>query len=68
MTWQVLKVHPSPMQARVTIINDDPAATPTTEYHAADALARRTLGAASLAQRGQGVSRRAIRVYASQVY
>lgn len=68
MTWQVLKVHPSPMQARVTIVNDDPAATPTTEYHAADKLARQTLGAASLAGSGTGLTGRAIRVYASQAY
>lgn len=68
MTWTVQTRHPSPMQARVTLVNDDPAATPTTDYHAADALARRTLGAASLAGRGENLSGHAVRVYASQAY
>ena len=49
MSWQILKMHPSPIQNAVTLTNDDPAATATTDYHAADALARKTLGAASLA-------------------
>lgn len=68
MTWNILTVHPSPMQNRVTIVNDDPAATPTTDYHAADALARRALGAASLTARGTGLTGRPIRTYASQAY
>lgn len=68
MTWSVARVHPSPMQASVTLVNDDTAATPTTDYHAADALARRTLGAASLAARGVNLSGRAVRTYASQAY
>lgn len=68
MSWQILKIHNSPIQARVTIVNDDNAATPATDYHAADALARRALGAASLASRGYGLTGRAMRVYASQAY
>lgn len=66
MAWQILTVHPSPIQNRVTIVNDDGSATPTTEYHAADALARRTLGAASLSSRGYGLTGRATRLYVSQ--
>lgn len=68
MAWQILKIHPSPLQNAVTIINDDRAATVTTDYHAADALARRTLGAASLAGRGVGLTGKPIRRYVSQNY
>lgn len=68
MTWQVLAKRPSPIQAGVVLINDDPAATVTTDYHAADALARHTLGAASLAARGYGLTGGAMRTYASQAY
>lgn len=68
MTWNTHTVHPSPIQRRVTVVNDDPAATPTTDYHAADGIARRTLGAASLVSRGYGLTGRPIRVYASQAY
>lgn len=60
MAWQILTAHPSPIQRRVTIVNDDPAATPTTDYHAADALARKELGAASLTGRGQSLTGRAV--------
>lgn len=66
--WRVMVSHPSPIQRRVTIVNDDPAATPTTDYHSADALARREMGAASLASKGYGIGGRPIRVYASQEY
>lgn len=68
MSWQILKIHPSPMQNAVTIVNDDPAATVTTDYHAADALARKTLGAASLAGRSVGLAGKPIRRYVSQNY
>ena len=68
MSWQILKLHPSPLQNRVTLVNDDPTATPTTDYHAADALARNTLGAASLVSRGYTLTGRPIRIYASQTY
>lgn len=68
MSWKVLKVHPSPMQNSVTIVNDDAAATVTTDYHAADALARKTLGAASLAGRGISITGQPIRRYVSQNY
>lgn len=68
MPWQILKIHPSPMQNAVTLVSTDAAATPTTDYHAADALARRTLGAASLAGKGYGLAGRPIRRYVSQAY
>lgn len=68
MAWQVLKIHPSPLQNAVTVINDDRAATVTTDYHTADALARKTLGAASLTGRGVSLTGRPIRRYVSQAY
>lgn len=68
MAWQVLKVHPSPLQFRVTLKNDDASATVATDYQQADALARRTLGAASLSARGYGLTGHAMRTYASQNY
>lgn len=68
MSWEVLKRHPSPLQNAVTLVNRDPASTPATDYHAADALARKTLGAATLAGRGVGMAGHSIRRYVSQAY
>lgn len=68
MAWQIQAHHPSPIQNALTLINDDLAATATTDYHAADALARRTLGAASLAWRGDSLTGHARRHYVSQNY
>ena len=63
MAW----IDRNPIQARVTLYNDDRAATPTTDYHAADARARQILTGATLVTRGYGL-RCAMRTYVSQAY
>ena len=68
MAWNVARVHRSPIQRRVTLTNSDNWATPATDYQAADALARKTLGDASLVSRGYGLTGTATRVYVSQTY
>ena len=69
MTWQIHRYGGSALQRTVTIINDDPAATPTTDYHTADGLARKALAEATLITKGcQTLSPHPIRVYASQAY
>lgn len=68
MSWIVQRISRSPLQTTVTIANTDPAATVTTDYHAADKLARDTLGATTLHARGYSLSGAPIRVYASQAY
>ena len=68
MTWEILKVYNNPTQMSVTLVNIDKSATCTTDYHQADALARKTLGAATLNTKGIGLSGRATRTYVSQCY
>ena len=69
MTWQIHRFGGSALQRTVTIINDDPAATPTTDYHKADGLARKAFGEASLTAKGyQILSPHPVRVYSSQAY
>lgn len=66
--WKVQNVTRSPQQSRIAISNDDASATPTFDYRAADALARRTLGPVSLDARGYSLTGNALRVYVSQAY
>ena len=68
MAWNISRVHGSPIQRLVTLTNSDNWATPTTDYHAADALARKTFGEASLVSKGYSLTGTASRVYASQAY
>ena len=68
MAWNILRVHGSPVQRRVTLTNSDNWATPTTDYPAADALARKTFGEATLVSRGYSLTGTATRVYVSQAY
>lgn len=68
MSWKILKIYPSPMQNSVTITNDDECATATTDYHAADRLARSLIGLATLSGRGYGIDGHAVRTYVSQAY
>ena len=68
MAWTILKVHPSPMQNSVVLYNDDLAATPTTDYHKADKLARKVLGVAQLNAKGYSLTDKATRTYISQNY
>ena len=68
MTWTLEKITPNPLQASVTVRNDDRSAGLTTDYHSADALARRVLGEATLAARHYGFDGHARRTYASQAY
>ena len=69
MAWQIHRFGGTPIQRTVSIVNDDNTATPTTDYHKADALARKALGDASLLAKGyQPFSGNAMRVYISQAY
>lgn len=68
MSWEVLKVIRNPLQRRVTLINRDRAATSTTDYQKADALARKTLTEAALFSKGTSLTGASIRVYVSQAY
>lgn len=67
--WKISKIYNNPMQNMVTIVNEDKSATPTTDYRAADKLARSVLGAASLNAKGYtALTGKPIRIYVSQSY
>lgn len=66
--WTVSSVRHNPMQSTVALVNEDLGASVSTDYQAADALARRTLGAVSLYKTGYNLSHQAMRLYASQMY
>ena len=68
MSWEILKIDRNPLQYSVTLINRDRSATHTTDYHKADALARKTLSGATLFAKGTGLTEASIRVYVSQAY
>lgn len=68
MSWDILKINRNPIQNSVTLINRDRAATYTTDYQKADALARKTLTAATLFSKGTCLTEASIRIYVSQAY
>ena len=66
--WQVLKITNNPIQASVTLINNDRAACTTTDWRDADKLARATIPVARLNATAIGLTGRAMRSYVSQNY
>lgn len=68
MSWQVLRIDHNPTQTRATLVNPDAGATCTSEYREADALARHTLGAATLSGHGYTLRGGPTRIYVSQMY
>lgn len=68
MSWEVRNTHGNQIQRAVTLVNNDKSAACTTDYHKADALARKTLSEATLNAKGYGLSGLAIRTYVSQAY
>lgn len=68
MSWEILKINRNPIQNSVTLINRDRAATYSTDYHKADALARKTLTEATLFGKGTCLTGASTRVYVSQAY
>lgn len=68
MAWKMYATNTNPMQNWLVLVNDDPTATPTTEYHKADGIARRFFGEASLSAKGYQLMGNPERVYVSQAY
>lgn len=68
MAWKIQHIHNNPLQNTYVLVNDDKGATLTTDYHAADKLARDTFGPVTLASKHYNLSDYAARVYASQAY
>lgn len=67
--WEIQKINKNPMQNSVMLTHTDKSATPTTDYHEADKLARRALGKASLHWKGySALSNTPVRHYISQNY
>lgn len=66
--WTVLSVRHNSGYSTVALVNEDLEASVSTDYQAADALARRTLEAVSLYKTGHNLSYQAMRLYASQMY
>lgn len=68
MAWEVLKINNNPIQASVTLMNDDPAACTVTDWREADKLARATIPVARLNTTAIGLTGHAMRSYISQNY
>ena len=68
MAWEVLKINNNPIQASVTLINNDRAACTVTDWREADKLARATIPVARLNATAIGLTGHAMRSYISQNY
>lgn len=68
MAWEVLKITNNPIQASVTLINNDLSACTVTDWREADKLARATLPVARLNATAIGLTGHAMRSYVSQNY
>ena len=68
ITWELFKTNFNPIQPTYALILRDRSATVTTDYHKADALARRLFGEVTLQSRWYTLDGYPVRYYASQNY
>ena len=68
ITWGLFKKNFNPIQPTYALILRDRSATVTTDYHKADALARRLFGEVTLQSRWYTLDGYPVRYYASQNY
>ena len=68
ITWELFKKNFNPMQPTYVLILRDRSATVTTDYHKADALARKLFGEVSLQSRWYTLDGYPVRYYVSQNY
>lgn len=68
ITWELFKTNFNPIQPTYVLILRDRSATVTTDYHKADALARKLFGEVSLQSRWYTLNGYPVRYYASQNY
>ena len=66
--WELFKKNFNPIQSSYALIFRDRSATVTTDYHRADALARKLFGEVSLQSRWYTLDGFPVRYYASQNY
>ena len=68
ITWELFKTNFNPIQPTYALILRDRSATVTTDYHKADALARRLFGEVTIQSRWYTLGGYPVRCYASQNY
>ena len=68
ITWELYKKNFNPIQPAYVLILRDRSATVTTDYHKADALARKLFGEVTLQSRRYTLDGYPVRYYASQNY
>ena len=68
ITWELFKKNFNPIQPTYVLILRDRSATVTTDYHKADALARKLSSKVSLQSRWYTLDGYPVRYYASQNY